>query len=151
MCFLWWSVPSHLISMSIDAIWAKTIGKLTHWGQVMHICIIKPNQHWFRWWLITWPVPSHYLNPPIFGGGKYGPMPILHQVVSLDMNQCIAVDRADSRFTPSHWETLLQSNAVSYCLAANLESAVCQCPFDGSPIMVCDMLTIMSCGYQYCP
>ena len=19
-------------------------------------------QHWFRWWLVTWPAPSHYLN-----------------------------------------------------------------------------------------
>ena len=31
--------------------------------------------------------------------------------------------RADSRFAPSHWETSLQSNAVSHWLDANLESA----------------------------
>ena len=32
--------------------------------------------------------------------------------------------RADSRFAPSHWETSLQSNAVSHWLGANLESAL---------------------------
>ena len=20
------------------------------------------NHHWFRWWLVTWPAPNHYLN-----------------------------------------------------------------------------------------
>ena len=32
--------------------------------------------------------------------------------------------RADSRLAPSQWETSLQSNAVSYWLGANLESAL---------------------------
>ena len=32
--------------------------------------------------------------------------------------------RTDSRFVPSQWETSLQSNAVSYWLGANLESAL---------------------------
>ena len=32
--------------------------------------------------------------------------------------------RADSRFVPSQWETLLQSNAIPHWLGANLESAV---------------------------
>ena len=32
--------------------------------------------------------------------------------------------RADSRFEPSQWETLLQSNAISHWLGANLESAL---------------------------
>ena len=40
-------------------------------------------------------------------------------------------DRADSRLAPSQWETALQSNAVSYWLGANLESAlrrwICTC------------------------
>ena len=31
---------------------------------------------------------------------------------------------ADSRFAPSQWETLLQSNAVSHWLGTNLESAL---------------------------
>ena len=31
--------------------------------------------------------------------------------------------RADSRLSPSQWETSLQSNAVSHWLGANLESA----------------------------
>ena len=29
---------------------------LNHWGRVMH------NHHWFRWWLVAWSAPSHYLN-----------------------------------------------------------------------------------------
>ena len=37
--------------------------RLTHWGQVMHICIGKlTNHHWFRKWLVAWSVPSHYQN-----------------------------------------------------------------------------------------
>ena len=32
--------------------------------------------------------------------------------------------RADSRFAPSQWETLLQSNVLSHCLGANLESTL---------------------------
>ena len=34
---------------------------------------------------------------------------------------------ADSRFAPSQWETLLQSNTVSHWLGANLESALYYC------------------------
>ena len=26
------------------------------------ICVSKLGHHWFKWWLVTWPVPSHYLN-----------------------------------------------------------------------------------------
>ena len=34
------------------------------------------------------------------------------------------INRADSRFAPSQWETLLQSNTVSHWLGTNLESAL---------------------------
>ena len=27
-----------------------------------HICISESGQHWFRWWLVTYSAPSHYLN-----------------------------------------------------------------------------------------
>ena len=27
-----------------------------------HICVSKLSHHWFRYWLVAWPVPSHYLN-----------------------------------------------------------------------------------------
>ena len=37
---------------------------------------------------------------------------------------CPCTYRADSRFAPSQWETLLQSNAVSHWLGANLKSAL---------------------------
>ena len=35
---------------------------LTHWGQVMHICISRLDHHWFRQWLVAWSAPSHYLH-----------------------------------------------------------------------------------------
>ena len=27
-----------------------------------HICVSELGQHWFRYWLVAWSVPSHYLN-----------------------------------------------------------------------------------------
>ena len=36
--------------------------KLTHWGRVMHICIDNLSHHCFRWWLVAWSAPCHYLN-----------------------------------------------------------------------------------------
>ena len=27
-----------------------------------HICNSKLDHHWFRQWIVAWPVPSHYLN-----------------------------------------------------------------------------------------
>ena len=35
---------------------------LTHLPPVPHICVIELGQHWFRWWLVAYSVPSHYLN-----------------------------------------------------------------------------------------
>ena len=35
---------------------------LTHLPLVPHICVIELGQHWFRWWLVAYSVPSHYLN-----------------------------------------------------------------------------------------
>ena len=34
---------------------------LTHCDWVTHICQ-ENNHHWFRYWLVAWPAPSHYLN-----------------------------------------------------------------------------------------
>ena len=36
----------------------------------------------------------------------------------------IYIYRADSRLVDSQWEMALQSNAISHCLGANLESAL---------------------------
>ena len=30
---------------------------------VLHICLSELGQLWFRWWLVTYSVPGHYLNP----------------------------------------------------------------------------------------
>ena len=35
---------------------------LTHLSLVPHICVSESGQHWFRNWLVTNSVPSHYLN-----------------------------------------------------------------------------------------
>ena len=44
-------------------IWQKKVLKdLTHLPLVPHICISESDQHWFRKWLATYSVPSHYLN-----------------------------------------------------------------------------------------
>ena len=35
---------------------------LTHLPLVPHICISELGPHWFRWWLVAYSVPGHYLN-----------------------------------------------------------------------------------------
>ena len=40
----------------------KIMHVLTHWGRVRQICVNKLYHHWFRWWLVAWTAPSHYLN-----------------------------------------------------------------------------------------
>ena len=48
--------------------------------------------------------------------------------------------RPDSRFAPSHWEMVLQSNAASHWLDTNQDSALCSSFEDGTPVYVI-------CGY----
>ena len=43
---------------------------------------------------------------------------------SMKMMKMFIINKVNSRFTPSQWETSLQSNAVSHWLGANLESAL---------------------------
>ena len=35
---------------------------LTHWGRVTHTCIGNLGHHWFRYLLVVFSVPCHYLN-----------------------------------------------------------------------------------------
>ena len=35
---------------------------LIHRGRVTYICVIAPNHHWFRKWLVACSAPSHYRN-----------------------------------------------------------------------------------------
>ena len=35
---------------------------LPHLPLVPHICVSDLGQHWFRWWLVAYSPPSHYLN-----------------------------------------------------------------------------------------
>ena len=40
----------------------SSLSALTHLPLVLHICVSESGQHWFRWWLVTYSAPSHYLN-----------------------------------------------------------------------------------------
>ena len=46
---------------------------LTHRGRMTHICVSKIDHHRFRWWLVAWPAPSHYLNTGILLIRTLGP------------------------------------------------------------------------------
>ena len=35
---------------------------LIHLPLMPHPCVSELSQHWFRWWLVAWSAPSHYLN-----------------------------------------------------------------------------------------
>ena len=59
---------------------------------------------------------------------------------------CCRECRADSRFVPSQWETLLQSNTVSHWLVANLESALEYCVILHHVIQRLDYLLSVSHG-----
>ena len=49
---VWGAETSHKILLAI----------LTHPPLVLQICVSEWSQHRFRWWLVTYLVPSHYLN-----------------------------------------------------------------------------------------
>ena len=55
---------SHKILAAIanNCIWLNNCIGLTHWVWMRHICVSKLYQHWFRYWLVAWLAPSHYLN-----------------------------------------------------------------------------------------
>ena len=68
--------------------------------------------------------------------GEYG---YINLIMTITDYIIAILNRADCRLAPSEWETSLQSNAVSHCLGANLESALSKtrpnkavCIFNGS-------------------
>ena len=82
--------------------------------QISHV-IIKTvcSQHCACWWLAL-----GYLSA---GKAVITCMRLVLNALRSRFGMCV---RADCRFVPSQWETSLQSNAVSHCLGANLESAL---------------------------
>ena len=42
--------------------WKTYMNGLTHLLIVLHICVSKSCHHWFRWWLVAYSAPSHYVN-----------------------------------------------------------------------------------------
>ena len=46
----------------MDWHWTGNKPLQTHWGRETPICVTKQGHHWFRYWLVAWSAPSHYLN-----------------------------------------------------------------------------------------
>ena len=42
--------------------WCPATVALTHLPLVPHACVSESGQHWFRYWLFAYSLPSHYLN-----------------------------------------------------------------------------------------
>ena len=40
----------------------SSIATLTHLHLVPHICVEELDKHWFRWWLVAYSAPSHFMN-----------------------------------------------------------------------------------------
>ena len=49
--------PSQRPIMRVNDVFLKT-----HLPLVPHICVSESDQYWFRWWLVAYSVPSHYLS-----------------------------------------------------------------------------------------
>ena len=62
--FKWYFCDQKSALKKTDKILCATVTllELTHLPLVLHICIGELGQHWFRWWLVVYWVPSHYLN-----------------------------------------------------------------------------------------
>ena len=59
-----WSVFPHALIES-EKVWSQTYQLVSYWTHlplVLHICISVIGQHWFRYWLVAYSVPNHYLN-----------------------------------------------------------------------------------------
>ena len=57
---------SRLASISQWFITIQVISKLTHLPLVPHICDSESGHYRFRWWLVAYSAPSHYLNQCCF-------------------------------------------------------------------------------------
>ena len=63
MIFLFFSrIHQYVFTNTCHSCMIKCQRYLIHWDRVTHICISNTYQHWFRYWLVAWPVTSHYLN-----------------------------------------------------------------------------------------
>ena len=70
-----------------------------------------------------WQPCRHPGNLPCWGQASEVYLQDSHQIIThITTTFKISLHRAVSRFTPSQWETSLQSNAISHWLGANLES-----------------------------
>ena len=53
---------THVITVILTQPHMKDFNNLTHWGLVLPYGIMNLGQYWFGQWLVTYLVPSHYLN-----------------------------------------------------------------------------------------
>ena len=123
--------------------------ELTHWAIVMQYGVIELDQYRLRQWLgtIRYRVISWTINRVLWHSseGKFHQICYIHHSQSAFENstfrwlstrlwllhcrstgvmQSCTKSVADSRFTPSQWETSSLCNDVSHWLSANLESAL---------------------------
>ena len=64
------------------------------------------------------------------------PNKIKYRRLGSTLQKLLSAGRADSRFVPSQWETLLKSNTVSHWLGTNLESALAGLSYLSMPPLV---------------
>ena len=54
--------PASQLSINQNSYICIINSEWSHLPLVTHICLSELGHHWFRWWLVTCSVPSHYLN-----------------------------------------------------------------------------------------
>ena len=106
-----------------DAIWQHRSGSTL--AQVLACCVMAPS-HYLN--LSLWSSDIHIKTISITKINLKNSYLKFHlNVPGVNELRCLSSHtylRADSRFLPSQWETLLQSNATSHWLGANLVSAL---------------------------
>ena len=111
----------------IATIWTKKLGKKLVSYLIKHSAILLQkgccSEEWgcravYCWWLFL------YKDGILLSSATFPIITTWQLGDNLIMIMGIPMRRADSRLMPSQWETLLQSNAVSHWLGANLRSAL---------------------------
>ena len=57
-----WCDFNTLLEFSGRSDWFWLVYWITYWGRVTHIFVSKLYHHWFRYWLVSYTAPNHYLN-----------------------------------------------------------------------------------------
>ena len=106
-----WKSQENAFDVSANGGHCAQTSVLTHWGQVMHICVSVINHHWFRWWLVARSVPSHYLNQCWF---------IINWTLG-NKFQCNLNENSNFSFKKMHLK-ILSAKWQPFCLSLNVLS-----------------------------